>query len=78
MAIPKIFKNIAKAIKALDEDIATSVNVGSKDNKIRVDESRARLFNILVTNGYELEIGTHKVIPSKTIRPLMPEDHKNG
>ncbi len=71
MANLTALKQVAKAIKALDEFPSNSAQLGSEANVERSDIARKSLINILFSNGYELQIGTYKVIKSTIKRDLI-------
>jgi hypothetical protein len=66
-----VLKDVAKAIKSLDQHRTTVSNYGTKTNANRADKARKNLVNIIFSNGYELEGGTYKVVKAKRKRPLV-------
>jgi hypothetical protein len=65
-------QSIAKAIRAMDE--SGWLNKDSEEKR-RWDEARARLINIIFSNGYELQSNTSRLTKSNYKRNLMPETH---
>jgi len=67
----QVLRDVAKAIKSIDQHSTNVLNYGTKTNANRVGKARRNLVNIIFSNGYELERGSYKVVKSKRKRPLI-------